>query len=55
MLFQKSVKYYRIIFLQNWWKQAMEIKIIMTDRLDLGVLEIELYTYISNNKKTPVR
>ena len=28
----------------------MEIKIIMTDRLDLGVLEIELYTYISNKK-----
>ena len=32
-----------------------EIKIIMTDRLDLCVLEIELYTYISNNKKIPVR
>ena len=32
-----------------------EIKIIMTDRLDLRVLEIELYTYISNNKKIPVR
>ena len=39
MLFQRRVKYYSMIFLQNL--QALGLRMLLTDRLNLGELQVD--------------